>query len=676
MMRFAPDFLDEIRARLPISSVVGARVAFDHKKSNASRGDFWACCPFHSEKTPSFHCDDKRGRYHCFGCGASGDHFRFLTESEGLSFVEAVEQLAMQAGLAMPKRDEQADGQLRERKNLNDVLELAAKFFTQMLSEAGGARARDYLRLRGVSPELINHFRLGFAPDSRTALKDYLTTQGVGLDYMERAGLVVSGENIAQAYDRFRNRIIFPISDIKGRLVAFGGRAMDTQARAKYLNSPETELFHKGEMLYNLAVARKAVLEQFPKNVKRFSDKNCDDNKGPEQEQANREGEAVAARTLLVVEGYMDVLALSRAGFKAAVAPLGTALTPAQLQLLWRFSPVPVLCFDGDEAGFNAAFRVLDRALPLLKAGQSLQFMLLPDGKDPDDIVREGGAQAFAALLAQAKPLADMLFLRETQGRSLDTPEARALLESNLRKAAFTIEDETLRHYYLQDLRARARALFRPWSQNAKGGHVPYMAGKRRARQGEPGGISLLSSLASSRMVQNDSVLIPLREAAILAMGINHPILVHEEFEQFAQLEFANAQMRALHQAMLDILVQWQPDDGQAMRQLLCVQGQQKNLSEIDRLLRRAGMRSAFMEAPFDDAKEALKQALHLHFHAHNLHKRLHEIERELLGNPDADMFVLLQDVRSELERTNATEALIDGFGDWQSDTKSLILTK
>jgi len=513
--------------------------------------------------------------------------------------------------------------------------------------------ARGYLRSRDIPPAVVQDFCLGFAPDSRHELKKYLLSQGVSLDLMARCGLIVGGEDVAVPYDRFRNRIIFPISDAKGRIVGFGGRAMAANVRAKYLNSPETELFHKGDLLYNLARARGALQEKMRERKELYRD-----------EDAMR-GSALPEPALIVVEGYMDVIALVKAGFSHAVAPLGTALTQTQLQLLWQISKLPILCFDGDEAGMNAAYRALDRALPLLKPGQSLQFMLLPAGKDPDDIVREGGREAVSGLLRDVHPLIDMLMLRETQKIELNTPEARALLEKNLRQTAFMIGDESLRHYYLQELRTRARALFLPVFQPDQ-----RKQGYRKEPKQESRGSSFSPELASSNMVKADVLAVSPREAAIAAMFINHPILLHDYFEQFSQLEFDNAQMRELHQAMLDILALWQPEDGHAMRRLLYERGQEKTLDQIDRLLRGLGMRSAFAQAPFEDVKAALRQALHLHFHAHNLHRRLSEIERDLLSSPDVDMLAVLRDVRLELERTNATEALIDGFGNWQAELR------
>ncbi len=348
-MRFPPTFLDEIRDRVPISSLIGLRVAWDRKKTNAPRGDYWGCCPFHGEKTPSFHCEDKKGRYHCFGCGVSGDHFRFLTELDGMSFPEAVERIAEMAGVPMPARDEQAEQREKQRASLTDVMEMATAFFQERLQGSEGARARAYLRERGLTPATQQSFRLGFAPDSRNALKEFLASRGVEKAQIEACGLVVFGDDIPVSYDRFRDRIMFPIPDSRGRIIAFGGRAMSADVSAKYLNSPETELFHKGNVLYNFARARKDVAR---------------------------------GGTVIAVEGYMDVIALAQAGFENAVAPLGTALTENQMELLWRMSPEPILCFDGDGAGLKAAWRAADLILPSVQSGRTARFALLPEGKD------------------------------------------------------------------------------------------------------------------------------------------------------------------------------------------------------------------------------------------------------------------------------------------------------
>ncbi|RCL02762.1 MAG: DNA primase [Candidatus Tokpelaia sp. JSC188] len=639
-MRFSADFLDKIRSRVPISAVVRTRVNFNREKTNTSRGDFWACCPFHLEKTPSFHCNDRRGRYHCFGCGVSGDHFRFISELDGLSFFEAVERLADMAGISMPQPDSETKKREAKQASLYKIMELAAGFFEQLLQKDEGACARSYLRERSLSSGVQRMFRLGYAADSRNLLKKFLIAKGVCNSQLETSGLLVLGDDVA-SYDRFRNRIMFPIENASGRIIGFGGRALFPDTRAKYLNSPETKLFCKRRTLYNFSRAKQANL-------------------------ALCRGE-VESKPIIVVEGYMDVIALVSAGFEKAVSPLGTTLTEDQLHLLWRFSSQTILCFDGDEAGYNAALRVLDRALPLLKVGLSLSFVLLSNGKDPDDIIREGGKEIFNELLKQAVPMADMLWRREIQGQAFKTPESRAALEKRLRDAAFTIKDESLRHYYLQDIRERLQMFFKPWTFAPF--HKESKTKRCNAQNTTLGRLCFSESLIHSDLVKNRKDPILVREAAILVTLANHPQLWNENFETLASLEFSNQELTKLHCAMLDIMAEENLDNADSMFQLLDKKGKSAIMACIVQLVRNIGMRSAFAVAPIEEARAALKQALHLYKRAHCLHKQLREIETELLENLDSSVFALLSDVKNELERTNATDALIEGFGLWDVDT-------
>lgn len=421
-MRFSESFLNDIRDRVPISSVIGSRVTWDRKKTNTSRGDWWACCPFHGENTPSFHCEDQKGRYHCFGCGVTGDHFRFLTELDGLSFPEAVERMADMAGVPMPARDPEAEAREEKRATLYDVMELATKFFEDKLQGADGAKARAYLRERGITSATLENFRVGFAPDSRNALKEFLAGKGVEKEKIEACGLVVFGPDIAVSYDRFRDRIMFPIANPRGQIIAFGGRALSPDVPAKYLNSPETDLFHKGNVLYNL---------------------------GPAREAARKAG------TLIAVEGYMDVIALTQAGIENVVAPLGTALTEVQLKQLWRIADDPILSFDGDEAGLRAAHRVVDLAFPNLTLGKSLKFCILPNGKDPDDIVSQGNADEFIKFLKDASPLREFFIERRWLESRGDTPEQKATFEKSLHRDVDQIPDVILKKYYRSHLKLR-----------------------------------------------------------------------------------------------------------------------------------------------------------------------------------------------------------------------------
>ena len=384
-MRFTPQFLDELKARLPVSEVVGRRV----KLIRAGR-EFKGLSPFNKEKTPSFFVNDQKQAWFDFSSGKNGSIFDFVMESEGVTFPEAVERLAQMAGVALPKvsrEDEQRDAR---RKTLHDVMELAAKFFQDTLASRTGAKGRGYLADRELDPATQLKFRLGYATGERFALKEHLGSHGIPAEDMVEAGLLVSGDDIPVPFDRFRDRVMFPITDLRGRVIAFGGRALDKDAPAKYLNSPETPLFHKGSTLYNIAAARQASHEGAP---------------------------------IIVVEGYVDVIAMVTAGYPATVAPLGTALTEDQLGLIWKMADEPILCFDGDNAGLRAAYRAVDLAMPRLKPGKSLKFALLPQGQDPDDLVRSGGRDAITDVIGAAKPLGAMLWARETEGHTFDTPE-------------------------------------------------------------------------------------------------------------------------------------------------------------------------------------------------------------------------------------------------------------
>ena len=430
-MRFSDGFLDEIRQRLPISQVVGEHVIWDKRKSQPGRGDFWACCPFHGEKTPSFHADDRKGIYHCFGCGVTGDHFRFLTEKAGMSFPEAVEKLAGMAGVPMPARDEREEARQEARRSLFDVMEVAAKYFEAALAHNIGARARGYLFERGVSAQAQTRFRIGFAPDSRNGLKEHLAANGVSAQEMVDTGLVASREGDPLTYDRFRNRVMFPITDFRGRIIGFGGRALTPDVPAKYLNSPETELFQKRLVLYNGMEARKAA----------------------------RDG-----RPVIVVEGYLDVIAAVMAGFEGTVAPMGTAMTEDHVALLWRMTDEPILCFDGDAAGQRAAERAANLVMPLLTPGKTVRIATLPEGLDPDDLIRQQGRTAFAEVLDQARSLSDVVWSLETGGMVPETPEARAALEARLRERANGIGDQSVRRPSPGGLLAAAPPGVRPLS--------------------------------------------------------------------------------------------------------------------------------------------------------------------------------------------------------------------
>ena len=405
-MAYPNEFLDEIRARTSLESVISRKV----KLTRRGR-ELLGLCPFHNEKTPSFTVVEEKGFYHCFGCGAHGDVIRFVMDQEGLHFHEAIEKLAAGAGLPLPKFSAEDLEAEKKRTSLYDVMARASDWFIAQLNTDQGKAARNYLKQRGLSQDIIQRFSLGFAPARKTALKEALQARNIKHQELIACGLLIEPEDKSDTFDRFRNRLMFPILDARGRTIAFGGRALD-DAPAKYLNSPETALFHKGKILYNHAGARKAAVE---------------------------------AGEVIVVEGYMDVIALAQAGFENTVAPLGTALTEDQLYLLWRLAPEPVLCFDGDPAGMKAAVRAMERALPLLGAGRSLKFILLPEGDDPDTLVRREGAQSFRVLTDKALPLADLLWQTLTKREAFETPEQRAGMDRKVFTMLNEITDEKVR---------------------------------------------------------------------------------------------------------------------------------------------------------------------------------------------------------------------------------------
>ncbi|RUT85928.1 MULTISPECIES: DNA primase [unclassified Mesorhizobium] len=635
-MRFPPAFLDEIRDRVPISSVIGQRVAWDRKKTNAPRGDYWACCPFHGEKSPSFHCEDKKGRYHCFGCSVSGDHFKFLTELDGMSFPEAVEKIADMAGVPMPVRDAQEERREKERASLTDVMEMATTFFQERLQGPEGAKARAYLRDRGVTPATQQSFRLGFAPDSRNALKEHLAAKGVPKADIEACGLVRHGDDIPVSYDWFRDRIMFPIPDSRGKIIAFGGRALQPDALAKYMNSPDTELFHKGNVLYNFARARKALAK---------------------------------GGTVIAVEGYMDVIALAQAGFENVVAPLGTALTENQLELLWRMAPEPMLCFDGDKAGLKAAWRAADMALPSVQAGRSARFALLPEGKDPDDLVKAEGPDAFRSVLAEARPLVDLLWMRETGGGVFDTPERRAELEKTLRELTSRIRDESLRYHYQQEMRERVLSFFgsqrsgRQGRQDWKQGQGKTAAPGGQFAKGGGGRIAITESLGQSALVKRGGEGMSVREATIIVALINHPALIDENFAHIEFLDLANSDLRRLHAAILDAMAHDMANDRQAVIATIERAGCAEIWERAVGLIRRMRQWPALETAALEDARDAFSQALHLQRSARTLHKELKQAEAALATDPTDENYRHLIEIQAQFQDVQATEALIEGFG-------------
>jgi DNA primase len=635
-MRYPPSFLEELKTRLPVSEVVMRRVSL--KKA----GREWkGLSPFSKEKTPSFFVNDQKQAWFDFSSGKNGSIFDFVMMTEGLTFPEAVEQLAQQAGMPLPKVTPEAQAQEHKRKTLHDVMELAAKFFETTLNSRNGAKARGYLADRGIAPNAQVPFRMGYAPNERYALKEHLGGLGIPVGDMIETGLLIAGDDIPVPYDRFRDRVMFPITDMRGRIIAFGGRALEKDVPAKYLNSPETTLFHKGSNLYNGATARHATHD--------------------------------GAR-LIVVEGYVDVVMMATAGFPATVAPLGTALTEDQLGLLWKMSAEPTLCFDGDSAGRKAAYRAVDLALPHLAPGKTLLFAALPDGQDPDDLVRSGGHEAVADVLSGAKPLADMLWLRETEGGRFDTPERRAGLEARLQQVTQVIANETVRKYYRQDFEQRVRDLFAPQgarseargtSRYAAGGYQSARGGGRSGgfRRQTPQPLAQASStLSASSIVRGYRSSFPPREALILLAIINHPWLLENFSEDLANLEFMNPDADRLRGAILEAAA-GHDYDTPALRAAIDKRRLSAVLARVETTITHVADWPARPGAAKDDVAQWWQHIVTLHRRSRTLNKELKDAERALGDEPSEENLAWLRDVQGRLSAFDGTEATIEGFG-------------
>ncbi len=500
-MSITPQYLEELKSRLSLADVIGRRVEWDKRKTNGAKGDYWACCPFHGEKSPSFHVEDRKGFFYCFGCHEKGDAIGFTMKMDNLAFHEAVEMLAGQAGMALPERDPQAAQKREQRNGLIDHMEAAQRFYRAQLSAAAAREAREYLDRRGLTTKTLETFGIGFAPRGPNALGETLMQAGAKQAELVEAGLVGLRDD-GSTYDRFRERIMFPIRNPQGQVIAFGGRAMREDAQAKYLNSSETPLFSKGRVLYNHGAAR---------------------------------SEAGKGQPLIVCEGYMDVIALAQAGFSCAVAPLGTALTEDQLDLCWRMSDEPVLAMDGDKAGLRAADRVARLALPKLSPGKTLRFALMPDGKDPDDMIRAGGVKAMQALLDRAEPLSEMIWRSETEGQSFDQPERRAKLNDSIRAVLGTIANPEIRSYYIEHFKEKRAALFAPAS-NAGATNRPTFGWNGPQRPVGPTQETRRSRLAAEGGHHARQAL----EAEILRLALGAPQALDLASDSLANVEFAN----------------------------------------------------------------------------------------------------------------------------------------
>ncbi|CAA7618318.1 DNA primase [Magnetospirillum sp. UT-4] len=538
-MAFPPRFLDELRTRVSLVGVVGRRVKLTRKGREHS-----GLCPFHNEKTPSFTVNEDKGFFHCFGCGAHGDAIGFEMRANHLSFTEAVEKLAGECGLEVPVATPEERRQEARRAGLHDAMEAACRFFEAQLRGTGGREGMAYLRGRGLDAETIARFRLGWAPDKRDAMKNALMSETMPESLLTEAGLLKKPEDERAAFDFFRGRVTFPVTDRKGRIIAFGARTLG-DGQPKYLNSPDTPLFHKGSTLYGLALAREAARD-----------------KG----------------LVLAVEGYMDVIALHRAGFDYAVAPLGTALTEAQIEEMWRLADEPILCFDGDSAGQRAMARAADRALPILKPGKSLRFAVLPAPEDPDSLIKARGAAAMQAVLDAARPLSEVVWELAVAGRPLDTPERRAALEKELKDKAFGINDETVRWQYLGSFRDRMKALTRPQWKPA--GRSPQGQAKRRFPNDPPlrGPDGRLPGAGRPAPPPSPG---ERQERLLLAILVVHPPLLEEVGERLGETPFSDSGLDNLRRGILKHLDIARDLDSEAMRSHLRADGFSRVLDSL-----------------------------------------------------------------------------------------------
>ncbi|CAM3334559.1 DNA primase [Asticcacaulis taihuensis] len=560
-MRFDDHFLEELKTRLRPSEVIGKSV-----KLRKNGREWVGLSPFSKEKTPSFYVNDEKRFFHDFSSGKHGDIISFLQETERLSFNEAVEKLAAEAGMALPVDTPQAKAAEMKRRGLTDWMDLAQKWFVSRLQDKTPAaqNARDYLERRGLSKEDIVTFGLGYAPRDRTALKDALVQRGAKVSELVECGLLIEIEGGSAPYDRFRDRLMFPIEDQRGIVVSFGGRALNPDDKAKYLNGPETTLFHKGQMLFGLPKALKLL--------------------GAQETHAE----------LVVVEGYMDVIACQRAHV-AAVAPLGTALTEEQIEILWRRHPEPTLCFDGDKAGQRAASRALDRALPKLKPGRSFKVCLITGGKDPDDVLREKGALALREALKETRPFVEVLFSREAEAEPLDTPERKAGFKKRLRALAAQIEDKDLAEAYRQDLLERYDALVAPQRQAGFQGKAPFVpnqgAAPRKAWQpGQKREIYIPPAMEETRRaaVNLSSALDP--TAASLAQGlVDNPDWMLDQVEGLEAYGFGDDALAPLAKALIALSFQHEGLDRPALSRHLQKQGLGALLSEIQKAALKSG---------------------------------------------------------------------------------------
>lgn len=605
-MRFDERFLDEIKSRVRLSDVIGKTV-----KLKRQGREYAGLSPFTKEKTPSFFVNDDKGFWHDFSSGKHGDLIGFLQEVERLSFPEAVERIANEAGVPLPAADPQAQEREQKRLGLQEWLELAQRWFAANLKRPPGKEAREYLERRGLPADQWERFGLGYAPNSRTGLKDALVQRGARPADLVEAGLLISPEGGGQPYDRFRDRIIFPITDNRGRIVSFGGRAMNPDDKAKYLNGPETALFHKGKLVYGLSEAR------------RLRGAGGDD------------------QPIVVVEGYMDVIACQRAGI-AAVAPMGTALTEEQMELLWRLDREPVLCFDGDKAGLRAAYRAVDRALPQLKPGRSFRFVLLTGGQDPDDVLREKGALALRDMLSRTRPLVEILFQKERDVEPLDTPERRAGFKQRLRNAAAAVPEGDLASEYRRQLLAGFDQMF-PRDTPMNREKAPWRKGGFHA----PAGSSMEGKAAAASLAMSIEPTV----AAVAQGVLDDPARLDDHLEALQTYGFGDPALNGLAREIVRLRLEADSLDSGSLHRHLAQAGLGASIREIERAALKSGAPFLSTDMMLAGARVSWSQAFEVLTRLAALEEALDSAKSESGTVFDAEAFKRLKAERDALKR-------------------------
>ena len=538
-MAVPPEFLEDLRQRIPLSDIIGKRVKLTRKGRRHS-----GLCPFHSEKTPSFSVVDDQGFYHCFGCGAHGDAISFLRETDGLDFMEAVERLAGMAGMEVPRSAPEDPDRQRQRKAALDILEETTRFFQAALLRDDGSVAARYLQGRGLGETVLSTYRLGYAP--RSGLRTALSARGFSDDDMLAAGVIRRSDRDGSLYDYFRDRVMFPIEDRQGRVIAFGARALGA-AQPKYLNSGEGPTFSKKQVLYGWVQAREGMRRKLP---------------------------------LVVAEGYMDVIAIQQSGVATAVAPLGTALTEEQIGHLWKLHDDPILCFDGDVAGQRAQMRALERLLPVLIPGRSARLALLPEGKDPDDLLRSAGSDGLLKILATARSLVDSLWIGMAAQHDLRQPEQRAEFWQQVRGMVRQIGHNQVRSAFADDIEARIAAMRTASRGDARGGDT--VRARPRVRRPATGAIH--------------------RHRAICALVMAHPGLLAELFEKLLSIDSGDEALERLKKAAIDAVIRDPDLDAVALRHHL------KGLNFVDELYVLEG-EELKARMPFDPTKLSSEEA-------------------------------------------------------------------